>query len=152
MAWGISPVFPGTSDFLRNWRKIQLKLWIWNIRRIFLVSRTRVLKSLNRFSLGRGSTEVWMTLPSRKNENWWKRGRGEDRCENRLSFRHENISRRVKCRQILTTSLNVKEMCAKMILKRVWLNTHQFLTEKQIRVLKHTPNLPDATLRYFFLS
>jgi hypothetical protein len=35
-------------------------------------------------------------------------------------------------RHILTTSLNMKEVCAKVILKRFRLNTHQFLTEKQI--------------------
>jgi len=40
-----------------------------------------------------------MTLPSCKNENWWKRGKCEDCCENRLSLRHENVSRQFMCGQ-----------------------------------------------------
>jgi hypothetical protein len=47
----------------------------------------------------RGCGRLWMIWLSIDSENWWKCGKGEGHCENRLSFRHQHDRRVDEYRQ-----------------------------------------------------
>jgi hypothetical protein len=64
----------------------------------------------------------WTTWPSRNDQNLGKNGKDENCCENRLSFRHQNGSREVECRQIngeTRTNLNMKEVYPELVTKNM---------------------------------